>query len=296
MLYNAIYAAASLVTVFLYGEKRTNRVLYAVLLVFLFLFSAFRYEVGCDYYNYYDHTIEYSHLSLYSAAEMAEPGYWEATVLLRKAGLVYPSINVVAALLFFLGIHGIARRQPNPLMFLSLLFPVLVTGIPMSAVRQAMALGFLCFAFNAFADRKTISYLSWVLAAGLFHRSADLFLIATPLIYRRGRDGTWRAVLGLFLIAPALYIASRSELIEQYSDIYVGTEIDAAGAIFRVSLVTFTGIVMLAFYRKRWKQLCPSDYELAFYFSFACVAMIPLVIYSSVAGDRIGYYLMPIAG
>ena len=58
--------------------------------------------------------------------------------------------------------------------------------------------------------------------------------------------------------------------------------------------MTFTGIVMLAFYRKRWKQLCPSDYELAFYFSFACVAMIPLVIYSSVAGDRIGYYLMPI--
>jgi EpsG family len=290
MVYNVVYAAAAFVTAGLYGKYNASKVIYVAFLIFLFSFAAFRFEVGCDYYSYYWHSIRFSELTFGEAATRSEPGYWEIVVLLKSVGLEFPAINVVASAMFFLGVHSIARRQPNPLMYLTLLFPILITGIPMSAVRQAMAMGLIAFAYNSFADRKLISYIFWVIIAGQFHSSAYLFLAGAPLIYNGGKVN--RSIVGLILVFGALYFASRSEMAEQYSSKYSGTEIEAAGAKYRVVFVAFTGFVMLLLYRSKWQKFCQNDYELAFYFSIASVAMLPLLAYSSVAGDRYGYYLM----
>jgi len=290
MVYNLVYAAAAFVTVVLYGKYDASKIIYMLFLVFLFSFAAFRFEVGCDYYGYYDHSIMFADLTFGEAATFREPGYWGTVVLLKRIGLDFPAINVVASAMFFLGVHSIARRQPNPLMYLTLLFPILVTGMPMSAVRQAMAMGFIAFAYNSFADRKLISYIIWVVIAGLFHSSAYLFLAGAPLIYKKGEVN--RRIVGLVLVLCAIYFASSSDIAEQYSRTYIGTAIDAAGAKYRVGFVAFTGLVMLLLYRSKWQKFCPNDYELAFYFSIASVAILPLLVYSSVAGDRYGYYLM----
>ena len=289
-MYYLVYAVAAFVTVGLYNMYELSKRFYLVLLVFLFSFAAFRFEVGCDYYTYYDHSIMFADLNFEEAANRSEPGYWETVVLLKRIGLEFPAINVVASAVFFLGVHRIARRQPNPLMYLTLLFPVLVTGIPMSAVRQAIAMGLIAFAYNSFADRKLMSYIVWVIVAGLFHKSAYLFLVATPIIYNKGKVN--RGTVGVVLTLVALYFASNSDIAEQYSGKYVGTRIEAAGALYRVGLVAFTGLAMLLLYRSKWQKFCPNDYELAFYFSIASVAVLPLLVYSSVASDRYGYYLM----
>ena len=160
----------------------------------------------------------------------------------------------------------------------------------MSAVRQAIAMGLIAFAYNSFADRKLISYIVWVIVAGLFHKSAYLFLVAAPIIYNEGKVN--RGTVGVVLTLVALYFASNSDIAEQYSGKYVGTRIEAAGALYRVGLVAFTGLAMLLLYRSKWQKFCPNDYELAFYFSIASVAVLPLLVYSSVASDRYGYYLM----
>lgn len=289
MIYNVVYAAAAFATVFLYGDFKVSKTAYIVLIVFLFSFAAFRFEVGCDYYSYYDHSMRSRYLDFGEAATLTEPGYWETLVLLNRIGLEFPAINVIASAMFFLGVHMIARRQPNPLMYLTLLFPVLIIGIPMSAVRQAIAMGFIAFAYNAFVDRKVIYYTLFVLIAGLFHKSAYLFLTGAPLIYSGGRVN--KSILGLVLVLPLVYFAMTSDIAEQYSNLYVGTEVQAFGARYRVGFVALTGLVMLL-YRSKWQKIWPHDYGLVFYFSIASVATVPLLVYSSVAADRYGYYLM----
>ena len=70
-------------------------------------------------------------------------------------GLPLPSFAIsLSSAIFFLGVHVLARRQPDPLGFLVLLFPILIINMPMSGIRQGAAIGLLCIAFVAFIDRR----------------------------------------------------------------------------------------------------------------------------------------------
>ena len=61
--------------------------------------------------------------------------------------------------------------------YLSLAFPVLIINMPMSGIRQAAAIGIMCFAYNAFNDRRLIRFVFCVIVASGFHSSAVSFLI-----------------------------------------------------------------------------------------------------------------------
>ena len=42
---------------------------------------------------------------------------------------------------------------------LAVAFPILVINMPMSTIRQAAAIGIMCFAYNAFNDRRSILFV-----------------------------------------------------------------------------------------------------------------------------------------
>ena len=116
--------------------------LYWGLLVGLFVFSGYRYEVGCDWTGYlYNWTIwdpRYTNPII-----QGDPAHWAVINFLKSNGFSYPSLNVVTSAIFFLGLHVIARKQPNPLAFLVLAFPILIINMPMSGIRQGAAIGFV---------------------------------------------------------------------------------------------------------------------------------------------------------
>lgn len=289
MIYNVFFAAIAGLGVFTIGDERLRRFLFYIILVFIFVFVAFRFDVGCDWGGYEIHYERSSDLNLSEVFSRREVSFWLLLVILNGLNLPYPYLNVVSAGLFFFGIYYLAQRQPDPLAFLVLSFPVLVMGIPMSATRQALASGILCFAFVAFNDRKLVKYLLLVAVATTFHASTIVFFVLAPFIVFGVGNRRFITAASVAVVS-ILYIVSMG-IFDPYTELYIGTHHDAAGGPVRVAAVATTGLAFLVFLRRRWAVLFPQDYNLIVLGSALMVLNLGFVFISSVIGDRFGYYL-----
>lgn len=266
--------------------------LYPLVLIALFFYSAFRFEVGCDWTGYLN---QFGYLGQTPLSELwheREPLWSAIIILLRWLDLPYPWLNVVSSLIFFLGVHALARRQPNPLAFLVLLFPILIINMPMSGIRQGAAIGVICLAFTAFIDKRLIRFILLVAVATGLHSSAMIFLLLTPLV---GGDYSRRRLLLAGLLAiPGASLLMGTENAEIATDRYVNTGIDAAGAAFRTALLVITGIYYFLFLNRSWAKTDPEDHKLVIVGALLMLAIAPLIPVSTVIGDRLGYYLIPL--
>ena len=141
-------------------QRTLRRQIYFIVLAALFVFSAFRFQVGCDWSGYYNQYLQASNIDWTFIANSREPIWWAILGWIRDMGLPYPVANIASSAVFFLGVHVLARRQPDPLGFLVLLFPILIINMPMSGIRQGAAIGLLCIAFVAFIDRRPVWFRS----------------------------------------------------------------------------------------------------------------------------------------
>jgi hypothetical protein len=285
LLYILVYAALLVAEVL----SRGSRALYYICLIGLFLFAGFRYEVGCDWSGY---------LNIFQLAsnkvitlQTPEAAFWTANKLLHDFEFDYPSINVISSIFFFLGLNALAKRQPDPVGILTLAFPILILNLAMSGIRQAIAVGLFCFACNAFIESRLFCFILLVLIGSTFHSSVLFFLTLAPFV--RGEYTTRRVALGALLALPGVYYFLTSATFEVYSQRYVGTGAEASGAPFRTGLLALTGIAFLWFLDDKWKASFIQDYKLVKICSVMMILTVPLAVYSSVMGDRVGYYLIP---
>lgn len=268
------------------------RAAYPVLLVALFLFSAFRYGVGCDWGGYENQYQVFGAATLPDLLKMQEP-LWTAIVMLQvQLDLPYPWLNVISSAIFFWGAHRLAIRQPDRLGFLILLFPVLIINMPMSGIRQGAAIGLICMAFNAFSDRKLLRYLIYVIIAAGIHSSASIFLLLAPLV--QGSLTRGRLFLSFLLAIPGGLALMGTDMAETATTRYIGTGIDSAGASYRVALLVLTAFLFFTLLKRHWARLFPDDLKLVTIGSLMMLATVPALVLSSVVGDRLGYYFIPI--
>ncbi len=285
-VYYAVYA----LLMFAAGVVRRGLV-YWVFFFGLIVFTGFGYWVGCDVSGYFNHWNFMQGENLQTALQMRDPGHWIVIALLQKWGLSYTSLQLFTSVIFFMGFHALARRQPHPMAMLALAFPVLIINMPMSALRQAQAIGWLCFAFNAFVDRAVLRYVFFVIVAALFHGSAMLFLALVPFIQLPLR---YRSVfVGIVLLLPGLYFMRQSVLVDR-AMYYVDAEIEAAGALFRGGFLALSAVFFFWKVAPAWKVQFPRDYKLVSIGAIGMVLCLVVLPFSSVIADRIGYYLIPI--
>jgi len=292
MLYILISNVIFLLGYIMGRQGASRKFIYFVLLICLFLFSSFRYQVGCDWGGYYNQYLRASNLNWELIAETRDPVWWAVLGLINDLGFSYPAVNIVSSAIFFLGVHVLARRQPDPLAFLVLLFPILIINMPMSGIRQGAAIGLLCIAFVAFIDRRPLWFAFWVVLAAGFHSSVLIFMLLLPVA--TGRYTRNRLMLAATLAVPGAFFLASSDAAEVATSRYVGTEVDAAGAAFRVGLLGLSALHFFMFVRKKWLRTWPQDYSLASIGAIGMALAFLLVPISSVIGDRFGYYLIPI--
>jgi hypothetical protein len=291
LIYFLVYVALLICGSLSKGKPSVRNNLYYVCLLGLFIFVGFRYKVGCDWGGYLQIFNDTGRREAPDEARPTEAAFWAANKLLHYFELEYPYINVISSAAFFLGLHVLAKRQPNPLSILTLAFPILILNLAMSGIRQAIALGFLCFAYNAFVDKRLVRYILFVMLASGFHTSAMFFLALTPFV--QGEYSRKRIATSGLLALPGVYYLLTTH-VEFYTRRYVGAGAEAAGAPFRTGLLALTGIVFLWFLDRKWKAQSIQDYKLVKIFSYMLAATFPVALYSSVIGDRFGYYLTPI--
>ena len=266
--------------------------IYYVVLAGLFVFSAFRYQVGCDWSGYYYQYLRAGEFEWSSISETRDPIWWAILGWIKDTGLPYPVANIASSAVFFFGVHVLARRQPDPLGFLLLLFPILIINLPMSGIRQGAAIGLLCIAFVAFIDRRSLWFAFWVVLAAGFHSSALIFMLLLPVA--TGSYTRNRLMLAGILAVPGAFFLASGDAAELAQSRYVGTAVDAAGAVFRVGVLGLTALHFFVFLRKKWLRTWSQDYSLASVGAIGMLLAFLLVPISSVIGDRLGYYLIPI--
>jgi hypothetical protein len=292
MLYVGLTNLLFLLRYALAGLGAMRKQIYFVVLVALFVFSAFRFEVGCDWGGYRNQFYVYGSLNLAESLVQREVLWTSLFVFQNWLGLPYPWINVFSSLIFFYGVHVLARRQPDALAFLILLFPILIINMPMSGIRQGAAIGMMCIAFAAFIDRSMWRFVALTVLAALFHSSAIIFLMLTPFV--SGNYSRQRLMLSLLVALPGGLVLMSGEAAEVAKSRYIDTGVDAAGAAFRAGLLMLTAVFFLVFLKRKWATTFPDDFKLVMIGAFMMTAILVLVPISSVIGDRFGYYLVPI--
>lgn len=292
MLYFGVANVLFLLRYALVGAQGLRRQIYYVVLLALFVFSAFRYQVGCDWSGYYFQYLQAADKDWSHIANSRDQIWWAILAWIRGTGLPYPVANIVSSAVFFIGVHVLARRQPDPLGFLVLLFPILIINMPMSAIRQGAAIGLLCIAFTAFIDRRPIRFALWVVLAAGFHASALVFLLLLPVA--SGRYTRARLVMAAILAVPGAMLLASGESAEVASSRYIGTGTEAFGAVFRVGILGLSAAYFFLFVRKKWMRTFPQDYSLASIGALGMALALLLLPVASVIGDRFGYYLIPV--
>ena len=278
-----------LLVVFSYADPRR---LYGPLLFALFLFAAFRFKTGCDWFGYLNQFQTQGRLPLDKVLADTEP-LWNLVMFLQQAAdIPYPWLNVFAASVFFIGIHQIARRLRSPFSFLVLLFPILIINMPMSAIKQATAIGVLCFGYIAFTDRRLIRFVTLVVIASLIHNSAAIFLLLSPLV--SGEITRRRLFFAAILALPGLAALAGTAGAEQATQRYITEDVDAAGGLYRVLLLAMTGAAYLYMRGKGWLASGEAFRRLKYLGSMMMVGLLVLLPVSTVIADRFGYYLIPI--
>lgn len=292
MIYLGLFSAMSLLRFALLGMGKLRRQLYPLVLAGLFVFSAFRLNVGCDWTGYLNQFELYRFTTLADALANREPLWLGLFMLQHWLELPYPWINVFSSLIFFGGVHILARRQPDPLAFLILLFPVLIVNMPMSGIRQGAAIGVMCVAFAAFIDRSTLRFVALTVIASGFHASAIIFLLLTPLV--TGPFSRERLVLAAVLAVPGALVLLGGDTAEVAASRYIDSGVDAYGAIFRSGLLFITAIFYFFFIHKKWAEIFSTSYKIASVGAISMAGVLLIVPISSVIADRIGYYFIPI--
>jgi len=275
-------------------QSKTNKSytkIYYFIFLGLFLFSAFRYEVGCDWFSYenmFEAAEEKDFASLFA---IRDPLFWILQKWVSYMNLPYPVINIISSALFFMGVHVLARRQPSPIAFLVLIFPILIINMPMSAIRQAAAIGMICIAVVAIIDKRPLNFLLWVLVATGLHTSAIVFLVLLPFTFGR-YDNFHFMISGVFAIA-VLYFLSISGSGVRASSVYIGAGREAYGALYRTGMLALSGLYFFLFIKRKWQKTFPKDFGVISLSALGMILLFFSVPLSTIISDRYGYYLIP---
>ena len=293
MIYYGVYLTLLIAQLFSELFLKTRRYIFFYALIGLFIFCAFRFEVGCDWIIYeivfnYDFSKSVQVANLLSSGEVSSAGL---ILLAKYFDLPFVSMNIFTSIFFFSGLSYLALRQPSPVAFLVYCFPILIINMPMSGIRQAAAIGFVCVALVAFCDKRFFLYLFSILLAMTFHVSAGIFLLLLPFVKSNISRKGFLIMLLVGAVIVLGYLITGS--IQLYILRYFETEVSSAGAIYRLGLLFFTGAMFLFWLAKKWEIKFHNDYKLAYLGAIAMLLLPLLMIFSSPIADRFGYYLIP---
>lgn len=261
-------------------------------LLLLSLMIGLRYQVGGDWANflYNFDNLRWLDLDLANVLQRQDPGYELISWLALQFELDIWAVNLFCGVAFSVGLVAFARRQPDPMLALTVAVPYLVTVVAMGYTRQAVAIGFTMLALNALRDNAMPRFIVFIAAAATFHASAAVLIIVGLITNVQSRLAT--IALGV-PAAFVLYSAILADRVEHYAA-YIDSGMQSEGTFVRLAMNALPALLFF-FFRKRF-ALEGAEHRLwlvlasASLVSFAAFFVLP----SSTAVDRLGLYLIPL--
>lgn len=292
IVYVGIYLFLA-ISCFVFQEGKQQSVWLYVCFFLLFIFSGFRLETGCDFWGYLQR-FKYFNTDVPPLEYLREPegGFHLLMYYVKSSGFDYLWLNVACAFIFLNCLKQFVDWNPNPILLLTIMFPILILQLSMSGLRQALAVAFLMLSLVAFIKGKKLLVGAFILVGATFHQSLIIFL---PLVFMVGKElSIFRVMVALLTLGPVAAFMS-SERMEVYGSRYLSEgSPESSGALLRLGLMLITA-VLFELYQKKYKALfIPRGYELMRLFSLMTFSLIPITIISSVAVHRLSYYILPV--
>lgn len=257
-------------------------------LVFLI---GFRFEVGGDWGSY----IRYANTSVYmtwsQAFKASDPGYWVINLIAVKSGFGISGVNILAGILFSIGLVLFCQSLPRPWLALAVAVPYMVVVVGMGYSRQAVALGIAMLGLLALRRHNIFWFLLWVGLAATFHKTAILLLPIAALVSTKNRYA------GIIIVIAATAIGYRI-LLEDHVNAFVINYVDSSyqssGAFIRLLMNVVPGTIFLYFRKK----FIISDGERRLWSIISVISLGLFVAYfltsASTALDRMALYMIPL--
>jgi hypothetical protein len=255
------------------------------------LMIGFRYEVGGDWFNYYEMFDLATDASIGDLFEIGDPGYMFLNWMAKRLALDIWAVNLACGLIFSWGLIRFARRQPNPWLAVLVAIPYLIIVVAMGYSRQGVAIGII-LAGLATLDRSTIArFAIYIVFAASFHRSAVIILPLVALAAARQKI----VIIGLLgVTAILLYYLFIQSSFDRMVTNYVEAQYTSQGAGIRVAMNMPPALIFLL--NQHRFGYSPQQQKLWRNFAYgALFAFLLLVLTSATAAvDRIALYLIPL--
>ncbi|MFK8036077.1 MAG: EpsG family protein [Hyphomicrobiales bacterium] len=290
--YLAIFSVYSFLAV--PNKKKKSTFFLIASFFFLSWFMGLRYFIGCDYHGYGVRFSQTKYATLGEILNRQELGFELLTYYSTIISDNYNTFLLIASSLLCFLYLKFASAHKEVRFIITLFFPILIIQLGMSGIRQAIAVGFVCLAYNAYIDIKKVKCAILIVCGGMFHTSAFLLL---PIALSAGqRFKVSRVVMALLVLSiPAAWLLeSRVDVYrDRYIDQIYGAQ-ESGGAWIRWFL-TFLPVPLFLFNKEKISEKYSKEYNLLILAALLiCVAPV-LGIISSVALHRLLYYLMPLS-
>ncbi len=294
IIYWSMYLVPALLTLNqTFSHRRIPIGSYWLLFALLMVLVGLR-ETGGDYPTYKVMFQIIAGSTFADALKVSDPGYVLVNWVSNQLHFGMYGVNTVCGLTYFYGFYRFARREPEPILMLTISIAYQVIVTVMGYTRQGAAVGLLMWGIPYLYERKPVRFLVFSLLAASFHSSAIVFM---PLAYfgfnwRTQRLASFFAVVGLAL---AVYLGYRTlhDRFSSFYDNYIESKhYSSQGALIRSSMTALAAAMFLGHWR-RWGRAW-NDRRIWLAFALAALAMVPLTFTASTAADRIGLYLIPL--
>ena len=248
-----------------------------------------RYQVGGDWDAYLDHLDAAAGKSLGEILLESDPGYHILNWIFSQTPFGIYGVNTVCGLIVTAGVLSFAGRQPLPWLVVVCAVPYLIVVVAMGYTRQSAALGLELLALGVLAQGRVLRFVTLVILAATFHKSAVLLLPIAALA------GSARRLWVLFWVFVVTALSAQLLLIEATEALweqYVQAQMQSEGAPVRVAMNAVPAALFLIFHRRL--ALTAGEHRLWVWISLFALACVPLVSLASTAVDRVALYLLPL--
>jgi hypothetical protein len=271
---------------------RVSRFGWLLIATYLSLFLGLRYGVGTDWGNYLrSYYWPAAVQSITETVARGDPGYRILNWLAINAGLGVWAVNLTTSVIFVAGLLRFVRRLPEANLALAAAIPYVVIVVAMNYNRQAAALGVVLWSLTYLFDGKLFKYAVGIMAAGLFHKSAVIFLPAMALAGDRMRA---RTVVLAIATAGLGFLALLAEKADSLWDQYVVSDYSQAseGGPVRVIMNAAPAVVFLVAHNRLSMTVPQKRFWL--WVSIVSLVCVPLVFIAPTAVDRVALYFTPL--
>jgi hypothetical protein len=252
----------------------------------------FRQNIGSDWNAYVAMYKLAGYKSFGQLISFGDPAYMGLNWVAQELGYPFWFVNLVCGSVFAWGLYRLAAVQPDPWGAMIIALPYLVIVVAMGYARQGVAIGVLMAGLARFSRGSSIvSFIGYVAAASLFHRTA---VVALPLAVAGTSKGRV-ANLAISLAAVILlFDYMLGNHVDRFINAYIRVEWNSQGAAIRTWMSVTPAVIYFLFRNKLFfteeERAIWRNFSLA---AFVCLFLL-LIVPSSTVVDRLALYILPL--